>query len=126
MTELGLTFYQYCQRILQEIKNAERFIRQLREDPSGSLRIAASATFGTQCVMSVVNKFIKNNIIVDLDLTDRLIDIEDKNYNVVIAIARESPKNASFKPLIDEHVQKAISFGYCRSGNGYLQILCAV
>ncbi|QTF07594.1 LysR family transcriptional regulator [Brenneria izadpanahii] len=103
VTELGLTYYQYCHRILQEIKSAERFIRQVHEDPSGSLRIAAPVTFGTQCVMPVVNQFIKNNIhiTVDLDLTDRPINIEDENYDVAIAIARELPENASFKPLID-------------------------
>ncbi|MEC5343130.1 LysR family transcriptional regulator [Brenneria populi] len=103
VTELGLAYYQYCHRILQEMKGAELFIRQTHEDPSGSLRIAAPVTFGTQCVMPVINKFIKKNIhiTVDLDLTDRPINIDDEYYDVAIAIARELPKNASFKPLID-------------------------
>ncbi|KAA8998837.1 LysR family transcriptional regulator [Affinibrenneria salicis] len=103
VTELGLTYYQYCHRILQEIKNSEQFIRQVHEDPVGSLRIAAPVTFGSQCVMPVVNQFIKNNIhiTVDLDLTDRPINIEDEHYDVAIAIDREFPPNGSFKPLID-------------------------
>lgn len=103
VTEIGLTYYQYCYRILNEIKNAEQFIRQIHEDPIGSLRVAAPVTFGTQCVMPVINKFIKQNIhiSVDLDLTDRPINIDAENYDVAVAISRELPADDAFKPLMD-------------------------
>ncbi|MBP2171268.1 DNA-binding transcriptional LysR family regulator [Erwinia toletana] len=103
VTELGQSYYQYCQRILNEVKSAERFIRNFHEEPMGNLQLAAPVTFGCQCIVPVLNNFIAGNIhvSVDLDLTDRPVNMQDDHYDMAIVIGRDAPEHALVKPLVD-------------------------
>jgi len=102
VTDVGLRYYQYCNRILNEIKGAEHFIRHFHEEPIGNLRLTAPVTFGCQCVVPVLNHFINNNIHVnvDLDLTDRPVNMADELYDLAIVITRDKPDTTQLKPLI--------------------------
>ncbi|PKH22439.1 LysR family transcriptional regulator [Enterobacterales bacterium CwR94] len=103
VTEIGLSYYQYCYRILNEVKSAERLIRNFHEEPMGSLRLIAPVTFGCQCVVPALNAFIANNIHVnvDLDLTDRPVNMAEDLCDIAIVIGREAPEHARLLPLID-------------------------
>ncbi|MCU5772268.1 LysR substrate-binding domain-containing protein [Erwiniaceae bacterium BAC15a-03b] len=103
VTELGQSYYQYCQRILNEVKSAERFIRNFHEEPMGNLQLAAPVTFGCQCIVPVLNNFIAGNIhvSVDLDLTDRPVNMQDDHYDLAIVIGRDTPNHPLVKPLVD-------------------------
>ncbi|MEG3133853.1 LysR family transcriptional regulator [Rouxiella sp. T17] len=102
VTDVGLRYYQFCNRILNEIKGAEHFIRHFHEEPIGNLRLTAPVTFGCQCVVPVLNHFINNNIHVnvDLDLTDRPVNMADELYDLAIVITRDKPDTTQLKPLI--------------------------
>lgn len=102
VTDVGLRYYQYCNRILNEIKGAEHFIRHFHEEPIGNLRLTAPVTFGCQCVVPVLNHFINNNIHVnvDLDLTDRPVNMADELYDLAIVITRDKPDTTQLRPLI--------------------------
>lgn len=103
VTEVGITYYHYCYRILHEVKSADLFIRQFHEEPTGSLRVVAPVTFGCQCIVPVLNSFIASNIhvSVDLDLTDRAVNPEEDSCDIAIAITRELPDHHHYRPLID-------------------------
>lgn len=103
VTEVGMTYYHYCYRILHEVKSADLFIRQFHEEPTGSLRVVAPVTFGCQCIVPALNSFVANNIhvSVDLDLTDRAVNPEDDSCDIAIAITRELPEHRHYRPLID-------------------------
>ncbi|WP_067704364.1 MULTISPECIES: LysR family transcriptional regulator [unclassified Erwinia] len=103
VTEVGMTWYHYCARILSEVKSAELFIRQYHEEPTGSLRVVAPVTFGCQCIVPVLNQFVANNlhVSVDLDLTDRPVNLVEDNVDIAIVIRRDAPAEANAKPLMD-------------------------
>ncbi|WP_075182852.1 LysR family transcriptional regulator [Pantoea sp. 1.19] len=103
VTEVGLSYYDYCTRILSEVKNAERFIRHFHEEPVGSLHLISPVTFGCQCIVPALNRFIANNIHVniDLDLTDKPVNMLEDQYDIAIVIDREPPEHPLVKPLID-------------------------
>lgn len=103
VTEVGMTYYHYCYRILHEVKSADRFIRQFHEEPGGSLRVVAPVTFGCQCIVPVLNRFIASNIhvSVDLDLTDRPLNFEDDRIDIAIVITRDLPDHRHYRPLMD-------------------------
>lgn len=103
VTEVGITYYHYCYRILHEVKSADLFIRQFHEEPTGSLRVVAPVTFGCQCIVPVLNSFIASNIhvSVDLDLTDRAVNPEEDSCDIAIAITRELPGHHHYRPLMD-------------------------
>jgi DNA-binding transcriptional LysR family regulator len=103
VTELGMSYYQYCYRILNELNSAERFIRNFHEEPIGNLHIIAPFTFGYQCVVPALNQFISGNIHVstDLDLTDRPLNITEDQYDIGIIISRQPPDHPFIKLLVD-------------------------
>lgn len=103
VTEVGMTYYHYCYRILNEVKSADLFIRQFHEEPTGSLRVVAPVTFGCQCIVPVLNRFVASNIhvSVDLDLTDRPVSLEDEHFDLAIVIKRELPNHRHYRPLMD-------------------------
>lgn len=103
VTEVGMTYYHYCYRILHEVKSADLFIRQFHEEPTGSLRVVAPVTFGCQCIVPVLNRFVASNIhvSVDLDLTDRPVSLEDDNFDLAVVIKRELPGHRNYRPLMD-------------------------
>ncbi|MEQ1964278.1 LysR family transcriptional regulator [Xenorhabdus khoisanae] len=103
VTEVGMSYYQYCHRILTEAQNAEHFIRNFHEEPMGSLRLIAPVSFGSQCIVPALNSFIAGNIhiSVDLELTDRTINMEEDQCDIAIVIGREMPHHSLATPLID-------------------------
>ena len=103
VTEVGMTYYHYCYRILHEVKSADLFIRQFHEEPTGSLRVVAPVTFGCQCIVPVLNRFIASNlhVSVDLDLTDRPVSLEDDHVDLAIEIKRELPAHQHYQQLMD-------------------------
>jgi len=116
VTRVGMTWYHYCARILSEVKSADLFIRQFHEEPTGSLRVVAPVTFGCQCVVPVLNQFVANNlhVSVDLDLTDRPVNLVDDNIDLAIVVRRNRPEHDHCQELID------ISWGLYASPD-YLQ-----
>ncbi|MDC9612871.1 LysR family transcriptional regulator [Xenorhabdus khoisanae] len=103
VTEVGMSYYQYCHRILTEAQDAEHFIRNFHEEPMGSLRLIAPVSFGSQCIVPALNSFIAGNIhiSVDLELTDRTINMEEDQCDIAIVIGREMPHHSLATPLID-------------------------
>lgn len=103
VTEVGMTWYHYCARILSEVKSADLFIRQYHEEPTGSLRVVAPVTFGCQCIVPVLNQFVAGNlhVSVDLDLTDRPVSLVDDNVDLAIVIRRDKPEHPHCLPLMD-------------------------
>ncbi|RRZ88975.1 LysR family transcriptional regulator [Erwinia sp. 198] len=103
VTEVGMTWYHYCARILSEVKSAELFIRRFHEEPTGNLRVVAPVTFGCQCIVPVLNQFVADNlhVSVDLDLTDRPVNLVDDNIDLAIVIRRDRPEHPHCLPLMD-------------------------
>ncbi|MCX8958761.1 LysR family transcriptional regulator [Erwinia psidii] len=121
VTDVGMTWYHYCARILSEVKSADLFIRQYHEEPTGSLRLVAPVTFGCQYIVPVLNKFVASNlhVSVDLDLTDRPVNLVDDNIDLAIVVRRERPEHRHCQPLV------AISWGLYASPD-YLRQLPAI
>ncbi|CDG16847.1 LysR family transcriptional regulator [Xenorhabdus doucetiae] len=103
VTEVGMSYYQYCHRILTEAQHAEHFIRHFHEAPMGSLRLIAPVSFGSQCIVPALNSFIAGNIhiSVDLELTDRTLNMDEDQCDIAIIIGRETPQYPLVMPLID-------------------------
>lgn len=103
VTAVGITYYRYCERILHEVKSADLFIRQFHEEATGSLRVVAPVTFGCQCIVPALNRFVASNIhvSVDLDLTDRPVNFEDDRIDLAIAITRDLPEHPHYRLLMD-------------------------
>ncbi|MDU4129327.1 LysR family transcriptional regulator [Pantoea sp.] len=103
LTELGQAYYPYCVRMLAEVQRADAFVQQLHQQPAGNVRLQAPVTYGCQCVVPVLNRFLRRHlhINVDLDLTDRNRDTLDDQIDMAIVIRSRPPQQGNFRVLSD-------------------------
>ncbi len=89
-TEVGRAFYDRCSRIVADLDDAERAVRDLQAEPRGLLRVNAPMSFGVLHLADAVAAFmaLHPELTIELDLSDRLVDIVDEGYDVVIRITR--------------------------------------
>jgi DNA-binding transcriptional LysR family regulator len=84
LTTEGTLFLDRCRRIFCEIEAAELELSQTREAPRGKLRV--SLPLIGMLMMSAVMAFMRAfpEIELDLDFTDRLVNVIDESFDAVI------------------------------------------
>jgi DNA-binding transcriptional LysR family regulator len=85
LTEEGALFFDRCRRILEDIENAELELTKLTDSPRGRLRVSMPAV-GYRLLMPVLPAFCRAypNIELELDFSDRLVDVIEEGFDMVI------------------------------------------
>ena len=101
LTEAGLTYYQYSQRIVTELDEAHRAVNDLQQHPKGRLKVSMTVGFGESCVLPLIPSFIKQypDVNVELELTERVIDIVEDNVDIAIRSGRLTDSNLIARKL---------------------------
>lgn len=88
LTSEGQAFLEDCQRILDDLANAEAAVSLGGVKASGNLKISAPAGFGRKHVAPLVGDFMAANpeLTVNLDLTDRLVDLLKESIDCAVRI----------------------------------------
>lgn len=88
LTFEGSAFLEDCQRILNDLANAEASVSLGGVKASGHLRVSAPAGFGRQHVAPLLRSFLDANpdVSCSLDLSDRLVDLVNENIDCAIRI----------------------------------------
>lgn len=88
LTFEGAAFLEDCQRILNDLANAEASVSLGGVKASGHLRISAPAGFGRIHVAPLIRDFLDLNpdVSCSLDLTDRLVDLVNEGIDCAIRI----------------------------------------
>lgn len=87
-TETGLAFYRRIKPAVAEIAEARLEASTRNAEPSGLLRIGASALFATPHLLPVLAKFMEQHprIEVELNLADRFVNLIDEGLDLVVRI----------------------------------------
>jgi DNA-binding transcriptional LysR family regulator len=90
LTEEGRLFLDRCRRIFEEVEAAEMELTKTAIVPSGRLRI--SLPLGGMFLMPIIGDFIEAfpAILLDLDFSDRLVDVIEEGFDVVIRTGASS------------------------------------
>ena len=90
LTEAGHKYYEYSQRIVSEFDEAKRVVNDLQEVPKGKLNISMTVGFGESVVLPLVSTFMSlyPNIEIELELTERVVDLVEENIDVAIRSGR--------------------------------------
>lgn len=101
LTELGRSYYRHCKRIMAEAETAEAMIARHQTEPVGMLRCTAPSTFGTVMVVPVVSQLRRDfpHLEVDLDLTDRPVDLASGNVDLSIIVTSTPPEHVVARRL---------------------------
>ena len=88
LTFEGQSFLEDCQRILNDLANAETAVALGGVKASGHLKISAPAGFGRRHVAPQVAQFMEANpdVTVALDLSDRVVDLVNEGVDCAVRI----------------------------------------
>lgn len=89
LTDEGAAFLEDCQRLLAELDDAEAAVSERSARASGHLVVSAPAGFGRQHVAPLLPSFLAEHrdVTVDLNLSDRIVDLVGEGVDVAIRIA---------------------------------------
>lgn len=89
MTDEGRAYYEHARRILDEAKEAQDALDNLKSEPRGTLRLNAPMSFGRLHLGAAIAEFmmLHPDIHIDLDLNDRQVDVVEDGYDMAIRIA---------------------------------------
>jgi DNA-binding transcriptional LysR family regulator len=101
LTEVGAAFFDYCTRINYEADQAHRMIESLNTQPRGVLKVAASVAFGTLHIAPAIGDFLRlyPKLDIDVTITDRVVDLTEEGYDVIISVMRDLPQALVAKRL---------------------------
>ncbi|KPX15106.1 LysR family transcriptional regulator [Pseudomonas syringae pv. delphinii] len=99
LTLEGSIFLDRCRRILSELDAAQLELSNARDLPKGRLRISVPLVFGL--VMPVVIQFMRTypDIELDIDFSDRMVDIIDEGFDVVLRTGEPSDSRLMSKRM---------------------------
>jgi DNA-binding transcriptional LysR family regulator len=105
LTEVGEIFLEGCNRVVEEADLAERSIGQLQDDPHGEIRVAAPMSFGHLQLAPRMGRFLERypNVRVDVDLTDRRIDLVREKIDLSIRICKPRVQSYMIRRLATIH-----------------------
>ena len=116
ITEEGEKLLEYVNRILQEIEGARAAVGINVDQPRGKLRVSAPASLG-DVVAPAICAFMGRHkeIDIQIDLTDRIVNLQEDGYDVVIR--KGAPRNSGLirKPLAADVQVIAASPNYLAS-----------
>ncbi|MEH6578634.1 MAG: LysR substrate-binding domain-containing protein [Amphritea sp.] len=90
LTEAGRKYFEYSQRIVAELNEAKRAVNELQENPKGKLKLSMTVGFGESVILPLIPEFIAlyPDIEVELELTERVVDLVEENIDVAIRSGR--------------------------------------
>jgi DNA-binding transcriptional LysR family regulator len=96
LTEVGDVFHERCKRVLEEAEAAELSVSRLQAAPRGAIRMAVPMSFGHLQLAPRLPRFLARypNVQVDLDVTDRVIDLVHEKMDLSVRIRR--PREGSY------------------------------
>ncbi|BAJ02896.1 LysR family transcriptional regulator [Shewanella violacea] len=105
LTEAGLTYYQYSQRIVSELDEAHRAVNELQKNPKGHLKVSMTVGFGESCVLPLISAFIRQypEVNIELELTERVIDMVEENVDIAIRSGHLPDSNLIARKLTDNN-----------------------
>jgi DNA-binding transcriptional LysR family regulator len=89
LTETGQSYFQTCQRVLDEIRDAEETLKGEYRTPKGDLTLTAPMGFGRLHLQPVVMEFLHAYPAINtrLILADRMVDFIEEQIDLALRIA---------------------------------------
>jgi DNA-binding transcriptional LysR family regulator len=88
LTEAGSVFYEHAQRVVQELKEAQRAVEQFTAGPKGHLRISAPHSFAITWITPLLSAFYARypDIRIELLLGNEPLDVLSKEIDIALRL----------------------------------------
>lgn len=103
LTEEGALYSDRARKALEDLTEAEHQIQELKECPTGVLKINVPMAFGRRYLTQPIAAFAKQypDVIMDVDFDDRRVDIIAEGYDVVVRIGALEDSSLIARKLAD-------------------------
>ncbi len=90
LTEAGHAYYKRASELVREIDSLAECVRDSAGDVRGRIRVSASRTFADAPIGLSLIDFAAGHpdVVLDIDLDDRLVDLVEEGFDVAIRISR--------------------------------------
>ncbi|WP_227814438.1 LysR family transcriptional regulator [Nitrogeniibacter aestuarii] len=114
ITEAGRAYYDRCKQIMAELDEADSAVGAVTGTAVGKLRINAPVSFGIRHLSPVWGRFMKRypNVELEIDLSDRIVDVVDEGFDAVIRISRLVDSTLVHRKLATTQIIAVASPGY--------------
>ena len=101
LTEIGRHYADQCRTILSQIDAAERGAESLRMAPRGVLKVSCAVSFGMDWLAPMIADYLEQypEVIVDLNLNDRMIDMVEEGFDIAVRIGTLEDSSLVARPL---------------------------
>ena len=115
LTEDGDNYRMRSKVILDDLEDLHNVTQDQHSAPSGRLRVTSSLTLGETWVIKLMPEFYRQypNVFVELDFTDRLIDLVNESYDIGIRTGNLKDSSMIARKLMDLNYIIYASPGYC-------------
>ncbi|MDT9643405.1 MULTISPECIES: LysR family transcriptional regulator [Pseudomonas] len=88
LTDFGRDYYQRCLAVLGLVADSERLAEQVQGEPTGTLRITAPLTFGTERLAPALDEFRQRcpQVKVELTLANQRFDLTDGTFDLAVRL----------------------------------------
>jgi len=90
LTEVGQAYFERARRIVADAEEADLAVRRLHAEPRGTLKVNAPMSFGIMHLAPALPDYMARypDVMVDLALSDRQVDLIEEGFDLGIRIAR--------------------------------------
>jgi DNA-binding transcriptional LysR family regulator len=101
LTEIGRTYAERAQRMVEAYSEAQEFLAQRDAKPRGVLKIAMPADFAIFFLCDAIASFTKTypNVTLDIDASPQLVDIIGDRFDLAIRMGKLVDSSLVAKPL---------------------------
>ena len=101
LTAFGEDYYLRCKEILRLVSETDAQAQNLQLAPTGTLRISAPVSFGTEALMPALAIYLDRHpeVSVDVALCDRVVDLMEEGFEAAIRIGPLPDSTLVARPL---------------------------
>ncbi len=88
LTDIGRAYFQRCERILEDVREAESIVSEIKGEPQGVLNISLPNTLGERYIVPLIAAFMAQhpNLRVNVSISTRNVGLLDEGYDVAVRI----------------------------------------
>ncbi|MCH9698014.1 MAG: LysR family transcriptional regulator [Gammaproteobacteria bacterium] len=117
LTEIGRAYFERCERILDEVREAESVVSEIKGEPQGVLNISLPNTVGERYIVPLIAGFMSRHpgIRVNASISTRNVDLLEENFDLAIRIGKLAESRLVARKLTDIRWIVCASPDYCKN-----------
>jgi DNA-binding transcriptional LysR family regulator len=115
-TEAGMTYFERIEPLAEEIQQAADIATDVSGQPTGTLRITASVSFGLTCIVPYLPAFQKRypDLTVELLLSDAVVDLFAERIDLAVRLGLLADSTLIAQQLMRTHYVVCASADYLK------------